>query len=118
MSETWTLREHMKQKLVSVLVALVAPLLVFHSAQAFPDRPITGRAAAPAGGPPDTGARWLPARRAADLGQPIVVENRPGGAGGTIGAKTVITAEPDGYTLMMGTTSSVLIAPLIYKTAG
>src|SRR5262249_34745178 len=52
------------------------------------------------------------------LGQPIVVENRPGGAGGTIGAKSVLAAEPDGHTLMIGSTSSLLIAPLIYKNAG
>jgi tripartite-type tricarboxylate transporter receptor subunit TctC len=55
---------------------------------------------------------------AAGLGQPVVVENRPGGAGGTIGAKTVLSAEPDGHTLMMGSTSSLLIAPLVYKNAG
>jgi tripartite-type tricarboxylate transporter receptor subunit TctC len=46
------------------------------------------------------------------------VENRTGGAGGIIGAKSVATAEPDGYTLFMGSTSSLLIAPLIYKNAG
>jgi tripartite-type tricarboxylate transporter receptor subunit TctC len=55
---------------------------------------------------------------AAALGQPVIVENRTGGAGGIIGAKSVITAEPDGHTLFMGSTSSVLIAPLIYKNAG
>jgi tripartite-type tricarboxylate transporter receptor subunit TctC len=54
----------------------------------------------------------------AHLGQPIVVENRPGGAGGTIGAKSVLTAEPDGYTILMGSTSATLIAPLIHKSAG
>jgi tripartite-type tricarboxylate transporter receptor subunit TctC len=55
---------------------------------------------------------------AAALGQPVIVENRTGGAGGIIGAKSVATAEPDGYTLFMGSTSSVLIAPLIYRNAG
>jgi tripartite-type tricarboxylate transporter receptor subunit TctC len=48
----------------------------------------------------------------------VIVENRTGGAGGIIGAKSVATAEPDGHTLFMGSTSSVLIAPLIYKNAG
>jgi tripartite-type tricarboxylate transporter receptor subunit TctC len=47
----------------------------------------------------------------------VIVENKPG-AGGTIGAKTVMTAEPDGHTLMIGSTSNLLIAPLIYKNAG
>ena len=55
---------------------------------------------------------------AAALGQPVIVENRTGGAGGIIGAKSVAMAEPDGYTLFMGSTSSVLIAPLIYRNAG
>jgi tripartite-type tricarboxylate transporter receptor subunit TctC len=45
------------------------------------------------------------------------VDNRPG-AGGTIGAKSVIAAEPDGYTLLLGSTSNLLIAPSTYKNAG
>jgi tripartite-type tricarboxylate transporter receptor subunit TctC len=51
------------------------------------------------------------------LGQPAIVENRPG-AGGTIGARSVLSAEPDGYTLLMGSTSTLLIAPASYKNAG
>jgi tripartite-type tricarboxylate transporter receptor subunit TctC len=54
---------------------------------------------------------------AASLGQPVIVENR-GGAGGTIGARSVLSAAPDGYTLLMGSTSTLLIAPAIYKNAG
>jgi len=107
----------MTRKLISALILFVAPLLV-QSAHAFPDRPIKLIVSSPAGGPPDIMARLLSDRMAAVLGQPVVVENRPGGAGGTIGAKTVLTAEPDGHTLLMGSTSSLLIAPLIYKTAG
>jgi len=63
-------------------------------------------------------ARLLSDKIAAALGQPVVVENRPGGGGGTIAAKSVLAAEPDGYTLMLGSTSSVLIGPLIQKSAG
>ena len=63
-------------------------------------------------------ARLLSDKMGAALGQPIIVENRPGGAGGTIGGKSVLTAEPDGYTLLMGSTSAVLIAPLVHKSAG
>src|SRR5262249_61960122 len=72
----------------------------------------------PAGGPPDQIARLISDKMAAALGQPVIVENRTGGAGGIIGAKSVATAEPDGYTLFMGGTRSVLIAPLIYQNAG
>jgi tripartite-type tricarboxylate transporter receptor subunit TctC len=108
----------MNQKTITALLAVVANLLVLQSAQAFPDRPIKLVVPSPAGGPPDQIARLLSDKMAAVLGQPVIVENRTGGAGGIIGAKSVATAEPDGYTLFMGSTSSVLIAPLIYKNAG
>jgi len=108
----------MKQKIISVLVLFIAQLLVFQSAQAFPDRPIKIVVSSPAGGPPDIMARLLTDAMGAALGQPVIVDNRPGGAGGTIAAKSVIAAEPDGHTLLMGSTSTVLIAPLVYKNAG
>jgi tripartite-type tricarboxylate transporter receptor subunit TctC len=107
----------MKQKMIAVLVVLVSHLLVFQSAQAFPDRPIKLIVPSPAGGPPDVMARLLSDKMAAALGQPVIVENR-GGAGGTIGARSVLAAAPDGYTLLMGSTSTLLIAPGIYKNAG
>ena len=108
----------MKQKMVTVLVVLIAHLLVLQSAQAFPDRPIKLLVPSPAGGPPDVMARLLSDKMAAILGQPVIVENRSIGAGGTIGSKSVATAEPDGYTLLMGSTSTLLIAPSIYKNVG
>jgi tripartite-type tricarboxylate transporter receptor subunit TctC len=107
----------MKQKIVAALVGLSALVLAFQSAQAFPDRPIKLVVASPAGSPPDVMARLLTDKMADILGQPVIVENRPG-AGGTIGAKSVIAAEPDGYTLMLGSTSNLLIAPAAYKNAG
>ncbi len=96
----------------------VAQLLLVRSAHAFPDRPVKLVVPSPAGGPPDIMARLLSDKLGATLGQPIIVENRVGGAGGTIGAKSVLTAEPDGHTLLMGSTSALLIAPLVHKTAG
>ena len=87
----------MKQKIISVLVLLMAQLLAFQSAQAFPDRPVKLVVPSPAGGPPDIMARLLSDKMGAALGQPVIVENRAGGAGGTIGAKSVIAAEPDGH---------------------
>jgi tripartite-type tricarboxylate transporter receptor subunit TctC len=107
----------MKRKLIPALILFLAPLLV-PAAHAFPDRPIKLVVSSPAGGPPDIMARLLSDRVAAVLGQPVVVENRPGGGGGTIGVRSVLSAEPDGHTLLMGSTSSLLIAPLIYKNAG
>jgi tripartite-type tricarboxylate transporter receptor subunit TctC len=107
----------MTRKLVTALILLAAQLLA-PTAHAFPDRPIKLVVSSPAGGPPDIMARLLSDRVAAVLGQPVVVENRPGGGGGTIGVRSVLSAEPDGHTLLMGSTSSLLIAPLIYKNAG
>jgi tripartite-type tricarboxylate transporter receptor subunit TctC len=107
----------MKQKTVTAFVVLIGHLLVLQSAQAFPDRPIKLVVASPAGSPPDVMARLLSDKMAAALGQPVIVENRPG-AGGTIGARSVAAAAPDGYTLLMGSTSTLLIAPSTYKNAG
>jgi tripartite-type tricarboxylate transporter receptor subunit TctC len=108
----------MTQKIIGVLALLVAQLLVLPSVQAFPDRPVKLVVSSPAGGPPDIMARLLSDKIAAALGQPVIIENRPGGGGGTIAAKSVLAAEPDGYTLFMGSTSAVLIGPLIHKNAG
>jgi tripartite-type tricarboxylate transporter receptor subunit TctC len=107
----------MNQKLLTAVVSLVALLVGFPSAQAFPDRPIKLVVASPAGSPPDVMARLLTDKMAEILGQPVIVENRPG-AGGTIGSRSVLSAEPDGYTVLMGSTSNLLIAPAIYKNAG
>ena len=108
----------MKQKIVTALLACIASMAVLHGAQAFPDRPIKLVVSSPPGGPPDIMARLLTGKMAAALGQPVVVENRAGGAGGLIAARSVLAAEPDGYTVMMGSTSTLLTAPLIYKNPG
>jgi tripartite-type tricarboxylate transporter receptor subunit TctC len=68
----------------------------------------------PAGGPIDTMARFVAQPLAARLGQPIVIENRPGG-GGTIGTKSVAAAEPDGYTLLFGSSGTLAVAPSLYR---
>jgi tripartite-type tricarboxylate transporter receptor subunit TctC len=108
----------MKQKLLVALLACIAQLLIFQGAQAFPDRPVKIIVPTPPGGPPDIMARLLIDKMGAALGQPVVVENRAGCAAGMIGAKSVLGADPDGYTLLMGSTSTLMIAPLIYKNAG
>jgi tripartite-type tricarboxylate transporter receptor subunit TctC len=108
----------MKRKVAIALFALILPLSALVSAQAFPDRPVKLVVPSPPGGPPDIMARLIMDKMSAALGQPIIVENRPGGAGGLIGAKSVLSAEPDGYTVLMGSTSTVLTAPLIYKNPG
>jgi tripartite-type tricarboxylate transporter receptor subunit TctC len=62
-------------------------------------------------------ARVVGQRMSAILGQQLFVENR-GGAGGTIGARAAAQAEPDGYTLMLGTTSTLVVAPEVYRNVG
>jgi tripartite-type tricarboxylate transporter receptor subunit TctC len=93
-----------------LLFAVTAPLCAETD---FPRRPITIVVIA-AGGAPDLFARLLAPRLEAELGQPIVVEARPG-AGGNIAAAYVAKAAPDGYTLLMHS-SLLAIAPSLYPS--
>jgi tripartite-type tricarboxylate transporter receptor subunit TctC len=68
--------------------------------QAYPTRPITLVVPLPAGGTADVLARIAAEQMRNGLGQTVVVENRPGGAGGLVGAESVFKAQPDGYTLL------------------
>jgi tripartite-type tricarboxylate transporter receptor subunit TctC len=89
------------------------------AAQAYPDRTITIVVPFAAGGPTDTVTRLVAEAMSKDLGQQIVVEN-VGGAGGTLGAGRVASAEPDGYTLLLHhigmATSATLYRKLAYDT--
>ncbi|MBC7802769.1 MAG: tripartite tricarboxylate transporter substrate binding protein [Candidatus Parcubacteria bacterium] len=69
-------------------------------AQTFPSRPVTLLVTFPAGGPTDIAGRALAEATSRYLGQPVVVENRPG-ATGTLGAAALVNAKPDGYTVSM-----------------
>jgi len=82
----------------------------------FPSRPITLVVPYPAGGGNDLIARVVAEKMSAALGQPMVIENR-GGAGGTIATRQVARAAPDGYTLLVAT-SSLAINPSIYPDVG
>jgi tripartite-type tricarboxylate transporter receptor subunit TctC len=87
------------------------------AAQTYPARPIRMVVGFSPGGPADVMARLIGQHMAMTLGQPIVVENRAG-AGGTIAARFVAESEPDGYTLLLGNTSTLVISPLMYKNVG
>src|SRR6266436_9553415 len=86
------------------------------AAQNYPAKPIKLVVPFAAGGPADVIGRIIGQQAGIILGQNFVVENR-GGAGGTIGARMAAQAEPDGYTLMFANTSTLVIAPAVYKNA-
>jgi tripartite-type tricarboxylate transporter receptor subunit TctC len=83
-------------------------------AQDYPTQPVKIVVPFPAGGGTDAIARWFAKGMETRLGQPVFVENRAG-AGTTIGAGYVATSAPDGYTLLLGTSSTYSIAPNVYK---
>ena len=74
------------------------------SAQTYPSRPVTFVVPYPPGGLIDLVARIIQPKMQAELGQPVVVENRSG-AGGNVGAEAVVRAAPDGYTLLLANPS-------------
>jgi tripartite-type tricarboxylate transporter receptor subunit TctC len=100
--------------LLTATSVLAAPALLRRPAaaqQVFPNRPITLVNPYPPGGATDFGARLIAARMEPELGQSIVVENRPG-AGTAVANSYVAGQRPDGYTLIMGTTSLAVIPAL------
>jgi tripartite-type tricarboxylate transporter receptor subunit TctC len=97
---------------LGIALAGTAPL----AAQTYPARPIKVIVPFPPGGPTDVLARIVADKLTAALGQPVVIDNRPGGAGGTVGIKAAAAAEPDGYTLLLSNVGTLTITPAIYKT--
>src|SRR4249920_694879 len=87
-------------------------------AQAYPNRPIRMVVPFPAGGPTDGMARIISNRLGEVLGQTIVVENRGGGAGGSVGAKVVATADPDGYTILITPGGALTTGPAVHSNIG
>ena len=93
-------------------ILLASPL----PAQTYPDHPIKLIVPSAPGGPTDIPAR-ITAGFIPKLGQPGVVENRPG-AGGALGARSVASSPPDGYTLLVGNTSVFAVNPAVSTSAG
>ncbi len=81
--------------------------------QSFPTRPVRMIVGFPPGGPNDIVARTVSDKLGAVLGQPVIVDNRPG-AGGNIGSDATAKAAPDGYTLLLGSTGPQAINPVLY----
>jgi tripartite-type tricarboxylate transporter receptor subunit TctC len=85
--------------------------------QAYPSKPVKVIVPLGPGSPPDVAARIVTQKMAESMGQPIVIENRSG-AGGTIGGAAAGKAAPDGYTLFMGSISSLAMGPALFASTG
>ena len=84
-----------------------------HAAGAWPERPIRLVVPYPPGGPLDQVGRALAEAMRSELGQPVIVDNKPG-AGGNIGADAVAKSAPDGYAIVMGAVATHAINPWLY----
>ena len=97
---------------ISVVLGLIAPV----HGQDYPSRTIKLVVPFGPGGPTDVSARLVAQIAQSELG-PMVVENRPG-AGGAIGSKAVANADPDGYTLLLGTSATLGVVPAVANNPG
>jgi tripartite-type tricarboxylate transporter receptor subunit TctC len=95
-------------------VAATIGIAAATSAAAYPERPITMMVPWPVGGIVDLIARDMARGMSERLGQPIVIENRPG-AGGNLGSQIVAQAPPNGYMIVMGTATTHAINQSLYK---
>jgi tripartite-type tricarboxylate transporter receptor subunit TctC len=102
---------HRRQLLTAPFALLAAPAL----AQPMFSRPIRIVIPVVAGGAVDVSVRTLSPRLAAELGQPVVLDNRPGGAG-SLAADIVAHAPPDGHTLLLGTVGVVAVNPTLFRS--
>src|SRR5499426_1392680 len=100
--------------LAAVLIAIAGAA---QAQEKYPTRPIKLLVPFPAGGPVDVMGRLVAQHLSTTLGQQVIVENRPG-AGSTLAGKAITTAEPDGYTLLVGSAATYAIGPTLYPNAG
>ncbi len=101
-------------RFLCLLLAAACAAFLAVPAGAFPDRPVRMIVPFAAGGSTDVTARILAAKMSEILGQQVIVENKPG-AGGTIGTEEAARAAPDGYTIILQTSSSSVINVWLYK---
>ncbi|MPT39521.1 MAG: tripartite tricarboxylate transporter substrate binding protein [Achromobacter sp.] len=101
------------RRLCALLLTAVTAVPSIAAAASYPERPIRFVVAYPPGGTTDLLARRLAKELSSSLGQSIVVENKPG-AGGNVGAAIVAKAEPDGYTLGVGTAGNLALNYVSY----
>jgi len=102
-------------RIAAVAAAIVIATASTGATQTYPNRVIKAVVPYTAGGPIDVVSRIITKRLGEVLGYPIIIENRPG-ASGMIGNKAVAAAEPDGYTLLFGNTSTLVVFPAVSHT--
>jgi tripartite-type tricarboxylate transporter receptor subunit TctC len=102
---------NVKRLFAASLLSLAAGAVM---AQDYPTKPVTIIVPWPPGGPSDIAARPLAKGLSEQLGKPFVVENR-GGASGNIGTAQVVNSPPDGYTLLVTSSSPIVINPFLFK---
>jgi tripartite-type tricarboxylate transporter receptor subunit TctC len=102
---------------LAVIGALTAALAARAGAETFPARTIRLVVPFPAGGPADVMGRLMAQTLSVAFGQQAIVDNRPGG-GSTIGGREVARAEPDGYTLLVGSAATLAIGPTLFRNIG
>jgi tripartite-type tricarboxylate transporter receptor subunit TctC len=104
---------------IGLCAALTLPAVSAAQAQAYPHKqPIKVIVPFPAGGPTDALARVVSERLGGVLGQSIVIENKGGGAGGSVGAKFVAAADPDGYTILLTPGGALTSGPAVHSNIG
>jgi tripartite-type tricarboxylate transporter receptor subunit TctC len=108
------MRRFIATLLAASAVVLAADAMRDAHAQAYPAKPIRFIVPFPAGGATDVVARTVGQKLSENLGQPVIVDNRPG-AGGNIGAEVVANAPADGYTLLVCSAAEVAINVSLYK---
>jgi tripartite-type tricarboxylate transporter receptor subunit TctC len=109
-----TPRDHAKM-LIGAVIALAVPAGAVAQPTAFPDRPLRLVVHVPPGGALDFTARVIGAKLTESLGQSVLVENRAG-AGGIVASELVAKAIPDGHTLLLSSSTSHGVAPVLYKS--
>lgn len=106
-----------RRHFLQAAAALGATTSLGAQAQAWPSRPLKMVVNFPAGSSPDVVARMITEPLSRVLGQPVIIDNRPG-AGGNLGAGVAARAEPDGYTFLFTTQGPLVTAPLLVKNLG
>jgi tripartite-type tricarboxylate transporter receptor subunit TctC len=102
-------------RLSAAIIACAGPAAPNSIAQSFPSKPIRLVVGYTSGGPTDTTARMVAQRLTERMGQPVIVDNRPG-ASGRLGKERVATSPPDGYTLLVMSSGDAIAQPLMAKT--